>query len=153
VVPKDFSRQLHTALLIYVVFRFLVYGLLFFLPYHFRLQWRKGVLYFSLALITFLLLLNAVSEWFFWKEFYTRYNFIAVDYLVYTTEVLGNISESYPLIPILVALVVLSVLLVILFKQVVRNSALLPLPFIKRSLPAIGLLLAPLLVTYTVRGK
>ncbi|MBP9155738.1 MAG: sulfatase-like hydrolase/transferase [Xanthomonadales bacterium] len=43
-----------------------------------------------------LLLFVAVAEWVFWEEFQTRFNFIAVDYLVYTTEVLGNIRESYP---------------------------------------------------------
>ncbi len=48
--------------------------------------------------ITFyILIFNAVSEYLFWDEFGVRYNFIAVDYLVYTTEVLGNIKESYPL--------------------------------------------------------
>ncbi|MDT3680460.1 MAG: LTA synthase family protein [Burkholderiaceae bacterium] len=39
----------------------------------------------------------AVAEVLFWDEFSTRFNFIAVDYLVYTTEVVGNIRESYPL--------------------------------------------------------
>jgi phosphoglycerol transferase MdoB-like AlkP superfamily enzyme len=48
-------------------------------------------------LILFALLLGAVAEWAFWDEFGVRFNFIAVDYLVYTTEVLGNIRESYPL--------------------------------------------------------
>ena len=48
-------------------------------------------------LILFALLLGAVAEWTFWDEFGVRFNFIAVDYLVYTTEVLGNIRESYPL--------------------------------------------------------
>ena len=38
----------------------------------------------------------AIAEWTFWDEFQTRFNFIAVDYLVYTTEVLGNIRQSYP---------------------------------------------------------
>ena len=41
------------------------------------------------------------SEWFFWDEFNVRFNFIAVDYLIWTQEVLGNISESYPMVPIL----------------------------------------------------
>ncbi len=41
--------------------------------------------------------LQAHSEWFFWSEFTARFNFIAVDYLVYTKEVLGNIRESYPM--------------------------------------------------------
>ena len=45
----------------------------------------------------YLLFFGAVAEWFFWDEFGARFNFIAVDYLVYTTEVIGNISESYPM--------------------------------------------------------
>jgi len=48
--------------------------------------------FFLLFVLTFV----AVAEWTFWEEFQTRFNFIAVDYLVYTTEVLGNIRESYP---------------------------------------------------------
>ena len=39
----------------------------------------------------------AVSEWLFWDEFGGRFNFIAVDYLLYTHEVLQNIWESYPI--------------------------------------------------------
>jgi phosphoglycerol transferase MdoB-like AlkP superfamily enzyme len=42
-------------------------------------------------------LFTAVAEYLFWLEFNTRFNFIAVDYLVYTQEVIGNIVESYPL--------------------------------------------------------
>ncbi|EIM04301.1 LTA synthase family protein [Rhodanobacter denitrificans] len=42
------------------------------------------------------LLFVAASELVFWDEFGVRFNFIAVDYLVYTTEVIGNIRESYP---------------------------------------------------------
>jgi phosphoglycerol transferase MdoB-like AlkP superfamily enzyme len=44
-----------------------------------------------------LLVFDLVAEWLFWDEFGVRYNFIAVDYLVYTNEVVGNIRESYPL--------------------------------------------------------
>ena len=33
----------------------------------------------------------------FWDEFGVRFNFIAVDYLIYTYEVISNINESYPL--------------------------------------------------------
>lgn len=46
--------------------------------------------------LLFAVLFVAVSEWTFWEEFQARFNFIAVDYLVYTTEVIGNIRESYP---------------------------------------------------------
>jgi phosphoglycerol transferase MdoB-like AlkP superfamily enzyme len=51
------------------------------------------VMFFALGLCLF----GAVSEWVFWDEFSARFNFIAVDYLVYTHEVIDNIRESYPL--------------------------------------------------------
>ncbi len=55
------------------------------------------------------------GEFTFWDEFHRRYNFIAVDYLIYTYEVVQNINESYPL-PILIGsilvLVTLSIYLV-----------------------------------------
>ena len=54
-----------------------------------------------------LVLLTAVAEWLFWDEFGVRFNFIAVDYLIYTTEVLANIRESYPL-PLIFAAIVFS---------------------------------------------
>lgn len=43
-----------------------------------------------------LFLAVAVSEFAFWGEFSSRFDFIAVDYLIYTHEVIGNIMESYP---------------------------------------------------------
>jgi phosphoglycerol transferase MdoB-like AlkP superfamily enzyme len=57
-------------------------------------QWLSRVFVFGFI---YLILFGAVSEWFFWLEFGVRYNFIAVDYLIYTTEVVGNINESYPM--------------------------------------------------------
>ena len=53
-----------------------------------------------------LLLFNLMAGWVFWDEFQARYNFIAVDYLVYTTEVVKNIQESYPMGWILAGLAV-----------------------------------------------
>ena len=47
-----------------------------------------------------------ISEILFWEEFGVRFNFIAVDYLVYTTEVVKNIKESYNL-PMIAAAVAL----------------------------------------------
>jgi phosphoglycerol transferase MdoB-like AlkP superfamily enzyme len=58
------------------------------------MRWLAGGFGF---VILFALLFGAAAEWTFWDEFGVRFNFIAVDYLVYTTEVLGNIRESYPL--------------------------------------------------------
>ena len=42
-----------------------------------------------------------VAEWLFWDEFHTRFNFLAIDYLIYRHEVTQNIYESYPLFTLL----------------------------------------------------
>ena len=44
------------------------------------------------------------AEWVFWHELSVRFNFVAVDYLVYTNEVVGNIWQSYPMPAILFGL-------------------------------------------------
>jgi phosphoglycerol transferase MdoB-like AlkP superfamily enzyme len=43
------------------------------------------------------MLFVSVAEFLFWNEFSVRFNFIAVDYLIYTREVIGNIQQSYSL--------------------------------------------------------
>ncbi len=70
---------------------------------------RRGIRWLSQAIgfvIMIVLLFGGVAEWTFWDEFGVRFNFIAVDYLVYTTEVVGNIRESYNLPLIVGGLVV-----------------------------------------------
>lgn len=67
----------------------------------FRARWWRWTLTPALALWAFLPLFTAAAEWVFWGEFGSRFNFIAVDYLLYTHEVVGNIRESYPVGPIL----------------------------------------------------
>lgn len=57
-----------------------------------RLWLRALVLFTTFALLIF----GVVSEWVFWDEFSTRFNFIAIDYLLYTHEVVANIVQSYP---------------------------------------------------------
>lgn len=66
---------------------------------------------FLFGLFTYIIMFSAVSEWIFWDEFQSRFNFIAVDYLVYTHEVVGNIWESYPVGKILGAMALVSGLL------------------------------------------
>ena len=77
-----------------------------------RAVWRRVSLYMVWALYVFFFLFVSVGEFFFWQEFGVRYNFIAVDYLVYTNEVIGNIMESYSVAPIVASAVVLTVAIV-----------------------------------------
>jgi len=66
----------------------------------------KIFVYFFTSLTIFILVFTFFAELTFWDEFKTRFNFIAVDYLIYTHEVVSNIKQSYPL-PILIGGIVL----------------------------------------------
>jgi phosphoglycerol transferase MdoB-like AlkP superfamily enzyme len=70
--------------------------------------WHSRMLIGVAALSLFVMLFTAVAEWLFWDEFGVRFNFIAVDYLVYSKEVVDNILESYPIYPLLAFLVLLA---------------------------------------------
>ncbi|MCP5278638.1 MAG: sulfatase-like hydrolase/transferase [Thiobacillus sp.] len=74
-------------------------------------SWQKAVRLVLFWLAASLLLFGALAEWIFWDEFSTRFNFIAVDYLIYTHEVMGNIMESYPVGALLGAVATLGGLL------------------------------------------
>ena len=83
--------------------------ILFVLPRRwFMSRWHRVITTAASFVLIYLLFFNAVAEWFFWDEFASRYNFIAVDYLIYTTEVIGNIRESYPMPLIFGSLALLS---------------------------------------------
>ncbi|MFZ2948612.1 MAG: hypothetical protein WA003_03915, partial [Desulfuromonadaceae bacterium] len=60
-------------------------------------KWHNWLVRLLFALFAAALLFDGCAEYFFFDEFGTRFNFIAVDYLIYTREVIGNIRESYPL--------------------------------------------------------
>ncbi|WP_317047325.1 LTA synthase family protein [Lutibacter citreus] len=62
----------------------------------------KVLTYFGFSLGVLILFFSFFGEVTFWDEFERRYNFIAVDYLIYTYEVVKNINESYPL-PLLIS--------------------------------------------------
>ncbi|HET9820339.1 MAG TPA: sulfatase-like hydrolase/transferase [Burkholderiaceae bacterium] len=75
---------------------------------------RRGLRTLVLALLlplSVVLVFVGVAEFTFWNEFASRFNFIAVDYLIYTHEVVGNIRESYNL-PLMLAGVALGALTV-----------------------------------------
>lgn len=69
------------------------------------------IYFLILVLISATVIFLGISEWTFWQEFGKRFNFIAVDYLVYTKEVVGNIKESYNM-PLIYTIVVVSTLIV-----------------------------------------
>ena len=85
-------------------------------------RWHGRLRLAGFFLMTAILLFGALSEWTFWEEFDTRFNFIAVDYLVYTHEVIGNIVESYPVGALLAGVAALAALLTWLFRTPIQSA-------------------------------
>jgi phosphoglycerol transferase MdoB-like AlkP superfamily enzyme len=88
---------------------------------------HRGLAVAVFVALTFGLLVLAASEWLFWDEFGSRFNFIAVDYLLYTHEVLGNIWQSYPVGKVLLALLGASIVLAIPISRRLWRAAAAPL--------------------------
>ncbi|MBT0653276.1 LTA synthase family protein [Geomobilimonas luticola] len=85
-------------------------------------RWFRPVVWVVGFVLTYLMLFNTVAEYTFFDEFGTRYNFIAIDYLIYTTEVIRNIRESYPVNGILAALFLLNIGVFTLVKKRLNRS-------------------------------
>ena len=104
---KQYGGGVVKIVLAFLGLKILFFALMLFLPKQ-RLKIRNSLYFITLFLYVLLIIFNAVSEYFFYNEFGVRYNFIAVDYLIYTTEVIGNIMESYPIIPLFTAIFVVT---------------------------------------------
>ncbi|WP_291287359.1 alkaline phosphatase family protein [Flavobacterium sp.] len=99
----EYGGALPLIALIFIGIKMALFALLLFLP-KLRAKIRYWLFAFVIFLYVLLILQNGLSEYFFWNEFGVKYNFIAVNYLIYTNEVIGNIMESYPVISIFSAL-------------------------------------------------
>jgi phosphoglycerol transferase MdoB-like AlkP superfamily enzyme len=97
-----------------------------------------------------ILVFSGIGEWFFWEEFSVRYNFIAVDYLVYTHEVVSNIRESYPMLIIVLGMLLFSAGIFALvkkhFDKTINSKSL----FTSRLATSLILWLFPLLAFYSI---
>ncbi|MBF0212007.1 MAG: sulfatase-like hydrolase/transferase [Magnetococcales bacterium] len=103
--------------------------------------------------VLYLLIFNGVSEWIFWDEFGVRYNFIAVDYLVYTHEVIGNIRQSYP-VPLLLSAILAATVLISWIawraRWLTTESVLLPTTLGQRTRQGIPFLLLPVIAFWAI---
>lgn len=139
--------------LAWVYFAWPLVLLLWLLPRRWLGRMQGTVLVGGLSLfLLFVLLFVAVSEWTFWEEFQARFNFIAVDYLVYTTEVIGNIRESYPVGWILSGIALLGLAVFVAthrWRRVQHDNC----GFGTRTLVVAGWLLMSVLGTWLVSGE
>ena len=90
-------------------------------------RWRNGrpgmiLRGIALWMVLSALFIGAAAEYLFWQEFSTRFNFIAVDYLIYTHEVVDNILQSYPVGSILMGISGLAAVLAFLLRERIGNA-------------------------------
>ena len=119
-ILSEYGGALPEIGLAFVGLKTILFALLLFLP-KYRNAIRLWLFTFVLFLFVVLILQNAISEYFFWNEFGVKYNFIAVNYLVYTNEVIGNIMESYPVIPLFSGLFFIAGCVTFLILKVSKN--------------------------------
>lgn len=112
----------------------------------------RAVLALLLLAMVYGLLFVTAAEWLFWDEFASRFNFIAVDYLVYSREVIGNIRASYPVGKVLAVLALLAGVVVYLSRRRwhPREDA---SRLRQRSAVTLAWLLLTIVVSYTVDGE
>ena len=103
-----------------------------------------GFLYF--------LYFSLTAEWFFWEEFKTRFNFIAVDYLVYRREVTDNMVESYPIPYILSGVFLVSIATFWMVKGFLRRSLLAKEGVLRRGVITLSIM-ALSLISYQAVGQ
>ena len=153
IIPKEFNALVFKIFLYYIIFRFVLYLLMAFVSAAVRAKIRIVLINIILLITLMMIIFNAVSEWFFWEEFSTRYNFIAVDYLIYTNEVIGNIKESYPIYLIVTILFLIVFALLFTIRKMILRWAYICESIQQRTWKGLLLLALPIIFYFTVQEK
>lgn len=137
---------------LYFVFPFTLAAL--FLPKKlYRSKFHKYYTYFIFTFFVLLLVLSAIAEWYFWDEFQVRFNFIAVDYLIYTTEVVKNIIESYPVEIIVPAMFIAVSVITYFCRNIIRATLQTETAFRTRVKYGAPYIILPVIFFITVNGS
>ncbi len=133
---------------------YVVYLLLF--PKRWIGSWLdRAITYFYLSLSLFIIYFGLMAEFPFWDEFGVRFNFIAVDYLIYTYEVVSNINQSYPLPLIITVLLVCVIASLWFFNRTERmnNAFTDKRPFLHRAYFAVPTIVLTVLLLSVMKNK
>jgi phosphoglycerol transferase MdoB-like AlkP superfamily enzyme len=133
---KQYGGSIAEIALAFIGLKIILSALMLFLPEK-RLKIRNILYFITIFLYVVLIVFNAVSEYFFYNEFGLRYNFIAVDYLIYTNEVIGNVMESYPVVPLFLGIFAIAISITIIIFRKTKNE-LLELPNLKQKFILLG---------------
>src|SRR3954469_1220908 len=92
----------------------------------YRRRWHLWLMGTLVSLTVFGLIYLGAVEYFFFDEFNSRFNFVAVEYLIYPHEVFVNIWQSYPVAKVLLATALLTAALSWLARDLIFGRAINP---------------------------
>lgn len=123
-------------------------------------KWNNSLVnrFFTYAcfyIVVLIVMFSFFAEFAFWDEFESRFNFIAVDYLIYTFEVINNINQSYPLPLLISSMILLTSLVFFIFykKKIFKQSFQSDTPYKKRLLITTSLLIVTLACYFTISNS
>jgi phosphoglycerol transferase MdoB-like AlkP superfamily enzyme len=128
----------------YFAIPFVLY-LIFIPDKMFRHRFHKPFIYLVSFLVIFITVFDGVAEYFFFYEFGTRFNFIAIDYLIYTRELINNVQESYPLLPLFAGMALISLIILFSIRKWVALAIKAQSQFSQRLKQGLVFLLIPIL--------
>lgn len=94
----------------------------------------RAIVWFGFTAAAFGLLYLVAAEYFFFDEFNSRFNYTAVEYLIYPTEVIGNIRDSYPVDTVLALSALSGLLIAFALRRRIAPGFSTPVRFGRRSL-------------------
>ncbi len=118
---RAFGHGMHRDFLVAVAYSLPLLGWFLICPQNwFDRRWHRGTFWtFMLVFWSAQVFLLAV-EFFFFDEFHSRFNTVAVDYLLYPDEVFINIWDSYPVMWIVAVCAVLGGVWVLVARRLFR---------------------------------
>ena len=119
----------------------------------FRSRWHRPLFYGVFTACTFGLIYLGAVEYFFFDEFNSRFNFVAVEYLIYPHEVFVNIWDSYPVARVLAAALALAGATVWLARPSLGRSLAAPSALAERWQPLAALAGAALVAGFAVNSE
>jgi len=111
---------------------------------------QRAVLWTGLAVATFSALFTAAVEYFFFEELNSRFNFVAVDYLAYPTEVADNVWQSYHVALVLTLVIGLTGTILLLLRRPARRAWQVATPPLRRAAFVAGFAVVLAGATWTV---
>lgn len=154
-VAGVFLNGLHRDLFVAVLFTVPLLGWFLIVPDRwFTRGWHRALLGAGFLLFWLVQVFLLAAEYFFFDEFLSRFNTVAVDYLIYPQEVFINIWDDYPVVAVVLGCGLLSAAWLVVAFKLFGRALRTPCPTRTRALAlaaAVALLLA-LSPTISLKG-